>query len=168
MTFFTLIRRALLCFATALSFQAAHAQPKAGDPAPAALGRTTAGDELNLADLRGKVVAVTFWASWCGPCQLELPLLEKLQRVIGVEKLRVVAVNIEDRQQFRLATRDKADWQIVLANDSLKVRAGSYGVNGIPHMVIVSRDGVIRKVFRGYAEDQVPAVVEAVLAALNE
>ena len=168
MDFRTQTRLVLLCFTATLFFQAAHAQPKAGDPAPPALGRTTSGDEVNLADLRGKVVAVTFWASWCGPCQLELPLLEKLQRVVGTDKLRVVAVNIEDRQQFRLATRDKADWQIVLANDPLKVRAGSYGVNGIPHMIIVSRDGVIRKLFRGYAEDQVPAVVEAVVAALNE
>lgn len=164
----TQTRRTLICLAAALSLQAAHAQPKQGEPAPVALGRSTSGDEVNLADFRGKVVAVTFWASWCGPCQRELPLLEKLQRVVGVETLRIVAVNIEDRQQFRVATRGMQDWTMVIANDPLKVRAASYGVNGIPHLVIISRDGLVRKMFRGYSEDSVPSIVEAVAAAINE
>jgi thiol-disulfide isomerase/thioredoxin len=162
------MRLALLCLFTAFCLQAAHAQPNVGDAAPTALGRTRAGSEVNLADFRGKVVAVTFWASWCAPCQLELPLLEKLQRAVGPDVFRVVAVNIEEREQFRTATRGMADWTIVLANDPYKERAASYGVNGIPHLVIISRDGRIRKVFTGYKEESVRSIVEAVAAAINE
>jgi thiol-disulfide isomerase/thioredoxin len=168
MNFLHRVQRLLLCVAATLVFQAAHAQPKVGDPAPTALGRSRSADDVNLTEFQGKVVAVTFWASWCGPCQRELPLLEKLQKAVGTDRLRVVAVNIEERQLFRVATRGMSDWSIVIANDPWKERAASYGVNGIPHMVIISRDGVIRQVFRGYSEEKVPTIVEAVVAALNE
>ena len=60
--------------------------------APQKLGKTRGGEEVSLSDRYGRVQAVTFWASWCGPCMNELPLLEKLQRVMGPERLRVVAV----------------------------------------------------------------------------
>ena len=87
----------------------AMAQLQVGERAPAELGRAKNGDLVRIADNPSQVHAVTFWASWCAPCQVELPMLEKLQRVVGHEKLRVIAVNIEDRDVFRTVTRDMAD-----------------------------------------------------------
>lgn len=97
-----------------------------------------------------------------------MPLLDKLQRVVGVDHLRVVAVNIEERPEFRRATSAMADWSIVVTNDPYKDQATRYGVKGIPHLVIVGRDGRIRQVFRGYSEDKVPTIVRAVADAINE
>src|SRR5690242_3441241 len=76
-----------------------------GDVAPPYLGTNLAGDDIKTTDFAGKILVVTFWASWCGPCQKELPMLEGIQRVAGVDKVRVVAINIEDRDTYRTLAR---------------------------------------------------------------
>ena len=144
-----------------------NAQLSPGDDPPPSLGRTRGGENISVADHLGKVQAITFWASWCGPCQTELPLLEKLQRVLGPDKLRVVAVNIEERDQFREATRPLADWKSTLTNDPNKEAFGKYKGSGIPYLLIISRDGKVRQVFRGYSEESVRKVVAAVADAVN-
>ena len=159
--------RMTVVFALALP-QLALAQLQIGDEAPPLLGRTRSGESVSLADRYGRVQAVTFWASWCGPCLNELPLLEKLQRALGPDKLRVVAVNIEDRIVFRDATRQMHDWQITLSNDQHKEAYKTYRGQAIPYLLIISKDGKIRQVFRGYAENSVREIVTAVANAANE
>ena len=136
----------------------ARAQLAAGDDPPPPLGRTRGGENIRLSDQLGKVQVVSFWASWCGPCLTELPLLEKLQRVLGPDRLRVVAVNIEERDQFREATRQLLDWKTTLTNDPYKEAFSSYKGSGIPYLLIISRDGKVRQVFQGYSESGVRAV----------
>ena len=139
--------------------------PNRGDKVPAILGTTVDGETLESARFRGKVLVVTFWASWCGPCMHEMPMLESLQRA-GKDQLKVVAVNIEDRQVFRkLATRLES-FQLTLAHDYGKRGSDAFGVHGIPHMVIVGRDGTILKVNRGYSEDALDGILTEINAAL--
>jgi thiol-disulfide isomerase/thioredoxin len=164
----TLLRSALIVGAALISSMGALAQVKLGDPAPPLLGYNKTGEKILVPDLKGTVVVVTFWASWCAPCLKELPMLESLQKAVGNSKLRVVAVNIEDRQQFRQASRAMYDWNITVAHDPVKECSAAFGVKGIPHMVIISRDGNIKKIFRGYSEESLPDVVEEVANALNE
>jgi thiol-disulfide isomerase/thioredoxin len=140
--------------------------PTKGDVAPQALGATAEGETLEAAQFRGKVLVVTFWASWCGPCMKELPMLEALQRVAGKAHLRVVAVNIEDRDVFRKIARKLDKFQLTLAHDAGKRGSEAYGVHGIPHMVIVGRDGTIVKVNRGYSEEALDGIVKEINAAL--
>lgn len=144
-----------------------HAQLQPGDDAPPSLGRTRSGESVAVADQVGKVQAVTFWASWCEPCRTELPLLEKLQRALGPDRIRIVAVNIEDRAAFRQATRELSDWKITIAHDPYKDAFTAYQGTGIPHLVIIARDGKIRQVFRGYSEAKVREIVSAVADAVN-
>jgi thiol-disulfide isomerase/thioredoxin len=146
----------------------ASAQRLIGQEAPALLGYDRAGDKVLLNDLRGKVVVATFWASWCGPCQQELPVLEKIQNAVGPQRLRVVAVNIEDRDMFRRASRTLADWKLLLAHDPIKEARTAYQVSGIPHLFIISKQGTILKSFQGYTEEKIPVIAQAVMDAVNE
>jgi len=146
---------------------AADKGPGKGDIAPAVLGTTLDGDTIQVPQYKGKVLVVTFWATWCGPCMRELPMLESLQRVAGKEKLQVVAVNIEDRAVFRKVSQKLTTFQLTIAHDYGKRGSDAYGVGGIPHMVIIGRDGVIVTVHRGYSEESLDGIVAEINAALR-
>jgi thiol-disulfide isomerase/thioredoxin len=140
---------------------------KPGDTPPESLGATRHNDPVKTTDFQGKVLVTTFWASWCGPCRAEMTALEKIQR-IAKDKVQVVAVNIEDRDMFRNVTRTMHDWEMKITNDPRKVAADAYGVGGIPHMLIIGRDGKVQKVHRGYSEAFLKELAEDVIAAINE
>ncbi len=140
-------------------------RPGKGDTPPAALGRTRGGDEIETAQFAGRVMVVTFWASWCAPCRAELTMLERLQQV-AKDRVKVVAVNIEERDVFKAVSRALSSMSVTITNDPSKRNAAAYGVNGIPHMVIIGKDGKIIAVHRGYAEDALDGLVAEINAAL--
>jgi len=110
-------------------------------------------------------VIVTFWASWCGPCLKELPLLEGIQKA-GKGSVQVVAVNIEDRARFRMLHDKLKSFALQITHDYDKSSREAYGVNGIPHMLIIGRDGRIQRVHRGYSEEGVDRIIGEINAAL--
>ena len=136
-----------------------------GDTPPAHLGHLPDGAAIETTQFAGKVLVVTFWASWCGPCKKELPLLEGIQRT-AKDKVQVVAVNIEDGERFRVVARSLASLSLTLAHDWRNRAAEAYGVKGIPHMVIIGRDGKVVKVNRGYSEESVDRVIAEINGAL--
>jgi thiol-disulfide isomerase/thioredoxin len=157
----------LACFAIAPAALAAdEPQPGAGEVAPQPLGVTRGGDAVEAAQFKGKVLVVTFWASWCAPCLRELPMLEGLQRTVP-DRLQVVAVNIEERDQFRRVYAKLPALTLKVSHDANKGAANAYGVKGIPHMLIVGRDGVIVRKHVGYGEDSLDHIVQDVNLALQ-
>jgi thiol-disulfide isomerase/thioredoxin len=160
------IRTLIAALCTVAAVTSAHAMPEKGDKAPQLLGTTLEGDAVQVDQFRGKVLVVTFWASWCGPCMKELPMLESMQRVAGKEHLQVVAVNIEDRDVFRKIARKLQAFELSVVHDDRKRGSEAYGVHGIPHMVIVGRDGTILKVNRGYNEESLDGILKEINAAL--
>lgn len=143
----------------------AQGRPSRGDTPPAALGRTRSGEVVETTQFTGKVLVVTFWATWCAPCRAELTVLEGLQQV-AKGAVQVVAVNIEDRDTFRAVARKLSSLTVTLTNDPDKRARTPYGVNGIPHMVIVGKDGKIINVHRGYGEESLDKLVAEINAAL--
>ena len=139
--------------------------PGVGDIPPPRLGVTRDGDDVETNQFAGKVLVVTFWASWCGPCRKELPLLEGIQRV-AKDQVKVVAVNIEERDQYRRVARALESLTISITHDYNKAAAEAYGVKGIPHMLIIGRDGRIQKIHRGYSEEGVDRIIAEINAAL--
>ena len=152
----------VLILATDTSFAAAQV----GEAAPdIILGTTLSGEPAKASDFDGKVVVISFWASWCSPCRKELPILEGLQ-VQGKGKIQVVAVNIESRDIFQKAAKILGEVHLMLANDRGDRSQRAYGVKAIPQMVIIGKDGRIAVIHKGYGEKMLDGLVDEINRAL--
>lgn len=141
--------------------------PKAGEVPPDILGKDRGGNPVTVSQHRGKVVIVTFWASWCGPCRRELPLLGKVQAVVGREHLEVIAVNYrEERRDFNAVVRANRDIALNYIRDTRGTISDSYGVTAVPHMFIIGTDGKVAHVHRGYSADMIDGFIQEMLALL--
>ena len=143
--------------------------PAVGELPPQQLGEDRNGNRIDLASYRGKVTIVTFWASWCGPCRKELPVLDRFQDVIGRDALEVVAVNFkESRSDFNAVVRANRALALTYVRDSDGTTSDRYGVNSLPHMFILDHDGRVAFTHRGYSEQSLPGIIDEVLSLLPE
>ena len=137
--------------------------PKAGEVPPQLLGKDRHGRIIDLADYRGKLTIVTFWASWCGPCRKELPGLDALQKHAGDKILKVIAVNVEDSaEDYRLMMRQMQDYTIALTRDRSGEIAEGYGVKAYPNLWIIDPQGKVAAHHVGYGEDSLEALVNQI------
>lgn len=115
-------------------------------PSVDAAGNVTR-EPVALADMKGDVVLIDFWATWCGPCKKTLPGIERAYRTYKDRGFRVVAVNTDDPVKARKLFDERELTMPLVVDDGLT--ADRYGVTTIPHLVIVDRQGVVRFVHRG-------------------
>jgi len=109
------------------------------------------GEEVPLSSQQGKVVVMTFWAAWCPSCRQELPVLERIQEIVGKDNLTVLAVNYrENPDSWGRLKKAAAKWQITLVDDQSGRIASHYKVSLIPHMFIIDRNGKILANHLGY------------------
>lgn len=138
---------------------------EAGRTAPAFSLPVAAGDTVALASLRGKVVYVDFWASWCGPCRRSFPWMNEMQQKYGARGLIVVAVNVDkkraDAERFLTHTPGK----FLIVYDPAGTTPAAYAVQGMPSSYLIDRSGMIAYVERGF-QDEHKAALEARIAAL--
>jgi thiol-disulfide isomerase/thioredoxin len=108
------------------------------------------GEPVSLSQLKGKVVFLDFWASWCPPCRRSIPEVEKLYDAFkGSSDVVVMGINIEGNPDVaRKFAASKGLKYTILAGD--QKTAGDYRVNGIPAFFIVSQDGKITRHYAGY------------------
>lgn len=127
----------------------AQAGPMPAVPQPAAANfslTTTDGDTVRLADLRGKVVLLNFWATWCPPCKAEMPDLNTLHETYGAEQdFVVLAVNIEERPAVvsAFAQQYKLSFPLLLDTEGT-VSSQTYSVRSLPTSIVIDRNGVVR------------------------
>jgi thiol-disulfide isomerase/thioredoxin len=125
-----------------------------GRAAPAFDLPTADGERVQMADLRGRVVLVSFWASWCAPCLREMPLLQKMQTELGQRGLSVLAINVEGNAELVRELAAERGWRgLELLVDDGTVQA-RFGIQTLPHLVLVDRQGQVRYVQSGAGKEQ--------------
>ncbi|MGI5149359.1 TlpA family protein disulfide reductase [Plantactinospora sp. CA-294935] len=116
----------------------------AGAVAPSLAGRTLAGAPFDLAGLRGQVVLVNVFASWCGPCQDELPLLIDAGRRWSGRDLRMVGLAVRDSEVAIRALLDRTGARdLPVLPDPAGVTAVDWGIRGVPETFLLDRSGRI-------------------------
>lgn len=117
---------------------------RVGDPAPAFSLVDLDGDPLRLADLAGRPVVVNFWASWCGPCVEEFPLLAEAAERHQAAGLAVIGIVYQDRSEAarQFMARMGAGWPAAM--DPGGRVAASYGIHGPPETFFIDAEGVVR------------------------
>ena len=107
------------------------------------------GGSVTLSDLRGRVILVDFWASWCAPCRQEAPVLEQTyQEYLGTD-VEFIGVNIWDLPDNAAAYVEEFGIRYPSGVDAEGKIAIDYGVKGIPEKFFIDRDGVVRQKFVG-------------------
>ncbi|WP_298820311.1 peroxiredoxin family protein [Chloroflexus sp.] len=148
--------------------QPALVSPRPGFIAPDLTLPLTNGETLSLADMRGRVVVVNFWASWCGPCRAEMPAFERIYREERERGLTILAVNSTSQDDITAVNAMQREFGLSfpIALDRTGETANRYGIRMLPTTFIVDRNGIIRQVFFGgpLSEASLRSVIEPLLA----
>jgi thiol-disulfide isomerase/thioredoxin len=157
---------ALLFTGLAAQASAGELQRWSGSPAapPIDLLRVD-GTPLRLAELRGKIVLVTFWATWCEPCVTELPSLQKLRDRLG-ERFEVLAVNYKEGPARIEPYVQELALTFPVVRDTDGAVANAWGARIFPSSYVVDRDGSIRYVLTGGADWTDPKLLNTIRALL--
>jgi peroxiredoxin len=139
-----------------------------GAPAPSFQLDSMAGKKLNLSDLRGKVVLLNFWASWCGPCRKEMPILEQMYRQYQSKGVTLVGVNVEPSSDdaVKWLKSTPVTFPILFDRDSSVSKL--YQVQGMPNTVIVDRKGKVRYIHRGYKPGEESDYLDQIRSLVRE
>ena len=139
---------------------------KAGDKAPGFKLTSLAGTEVTLDSLKGKVVLLDFWATWCGPCKQIMPVIQKLSEEFKDKDVAIFGVNTWEKKDGVAKTymeSKKYTYGCLLAGEEL---AKTYGITGIPTLILINKDGTIAFAEMGAGGDTKKMLQEAITAAL--
>lgn len=139
-----------------------------GQAAPAFELPGTAGATVRSELLKGKVVYLDFWASWCGPCKQSFPWMSQLQRKYGPQGFAVVAVNVDARLSDAEEFLRTAAPEFTIAFDSKGQTPRQYQVKGMPYSVLIDRDGRILGQHAGFRTGETAALETHIQQALNK
>nr|WP_238526869.1 TlpA disulfide reductase family protein [Cellvibrio japonicus] len=124
---------------------AANAQP-----APDFTLQSSTGENVRLAEQRGKVVMLNFWASWCGPCRQEMPLLDAMYKRYSAAGFVLYGVNVEEDNTDAKKLIKELGVDLPVLYDPESKASSLYKVDAMPTTVLIDKKGQIRYVNRGY------------------
>ncbi|MCW8832329.1 MAG: TlpA family protein disulfide reductase [Colwellia sp.] len=139
-----------------------------GQQAPDFTLKSTQGKNLNLAEQRGQIIVINFWASWCGPCRKEMPILQSFHSKYNNLGVSVWGVNVEQENQAGQDFLADLDLSFPIFFDSSNKISANYQVEAMPTTVIVDRDGKVRYVYRGYKDGYEKKYAKAIKKLIRE
>jgi len=125
-------------------------QASAPKPAPDFSLPARDGGAVQLSELKGQVVMINFWATWCGPCRQEMPLLEQIHAKYEPLGFTLLGVNVEPDSAAATTWLKGVPVTFPILFDTRNAVAEQFGVMGMPSSVFVDREGRVRYVHRGY------------------
>ena len=155
-----------LALASSVQGDAFSAEP--GQPAPDIAATDAQGQRLQIEGLRGKLVYVDFWASWCAPCRRSFPWMNAMQEKYGASGFQVVAINVDQKRADadRFLAQVPANFTIVY--DAVGVTPKAYAVKGMPSSVLVDPQGRVLMVHAGFRDEDRAALESKIRAALPQ
>jgi len=159
-------RIAAIAAALALSLPALAGSE--GGPAPAFSLASRAGSQVSLAQYKGQVVMINFWASWCGPCRQEMPLLESIYKKYSKMGFTLIGVNVEPDSNAANEWLKSTPVSFPILYDKDSKVSKLYDVEGMPSTVIIDRTGKLRKLHRGYKPGDENEYLDSIRALVRE
>ena len=139
-----------------------------GRSAPDFALKSSTGENLRLSEYRGDVVMINFWATWCGPCRQEMPLLDELYTRYQRVGFNLLGVNIDDDSRRAMQMIDELGVSFPVLFDARKEVSELYAVEAMPVTVIVDREGTVRYVHHGYKPGYEEKYLDQVRSLLRE
>lgn len=138
-----------------------------GETAPPLTAALVEGSALKLASLRGQVVYVDFWASWCAPCMQALPALDRLYKAHRDRGFTVLAVNVDTERAAATKVLERLKPGFPVALDPQGSWPEAFALRGMPSSYLVGRDGVVRYIKTGYKTHELPDIEKEILRELE-
>ena len=139
-----------------------------GQAAPDFALKSSTGENLRLSEYRGDVVMVNFWATWCGPCRQEMPLLDELYSRYQRVGFNLLGVNIDDDSRRAMQMVEELGVNFPVLFDARKEVSKLYEVDAMPVTVIIDRQGTVRYVHHGYKPGYEDKYLDQIRSLLRE
>jgi len=139
-----------------------------GQQAPDFALKSSTGENLRLSEFRGDVVMINFWATWCGPCRQEMPLLDELYSRYQRVGFSLLGVNIDDDSRRAMQMIDELGVNFPVLFDARKDVSKLYEVEAMPVTVIVDREGTVRYIHHGYKPGYEDKYLDQIRSLLRE
>jgi thiol-disulfide isomerase/thioredoxin len=139
-----------------------------GKPAPKFDTIDLKGDVWSLSKLKGKVVFVNFWATWCPPCREEMPSMQRLYTMLPKDKFEMIALYNKDNPELVKNFIAKLNITLPILDDQQNIIGQSYGLTGLPETFIVDKQGMIREKYIGPAQWDSPEYIDMLTKYINE
>jgi len=151
-----------------LSTQPAAAILQKGDKAPALKLVTTSGQPVTLANYKGYVLVMDFFATWCIPCKESIPHMNALNRKYGKQGLQVLGVSVDEggeREVKSFIAERKISYPVAVAPEDLQTE---YGLRSIPTIYVINKKGMVAEKYQGFSEQTGRAMEETIKRLLAE
>jgi len=139
-----------------------------GTPAPDFSLVDRQGKTWTLSELKGQVVFVNFWATWCPPCREEMPSMQKLYTMMPKDKFKMLAILNRDDPALADSFAKKLGLTMPILDDQPNIVGVNYGLTGLPETYIVDKKGILREKVIGGAQWDSPAYVQMISKLISE
>ncbi len=163
-----LLARSLAAAALGALLSAPTHATDVGKPAPEFQLPAAADKTIKLADYRGKVVLLDFWASWCGPCKQSFPWMNEMQSKYGAQGLVVLAVNVDQKREDANKFLAEVPAKFTVVFDDKGATPKAYAVKTMPSSMLIGTDGMVKEVHRGFRAEDTAALEAKIRAALGQ